>query len=499
MMRSHWPTAAVKGWGGVAALLIVHITVWTLAAVIGGASGNVHHDMLEAWDWGREWQWGYAKHPPVFAWVAGLWFLLFPRTDWAFYLLSAFSAAGGLAGVWCLAGRILPRPQQTAALLLVILAPFFSVLAITFNGNAILLLIWPWTAYAYVRSVQTGTLGDGVLFGAFAAVAMLSKYSSILLLASCLTSALLHPRARAYFAGPAPYAAIATCLLVMLPHILWVFDHGLTTVTYVLEKEHLALPKALAVAATSMLASLALNGLPMIAVWAVAGRDLPGLLSQAAGGAVSPTGRWLSVLALAPFVLTVLAGLVGGLTVSTNFLLPAFFMMPVALLALTDIAMGPERLTVLWRFISGWLLAALAIAPVAAAAAFVTDADQTVEPRREIAEAATRLWHEAFPQPLRISAGTDAYGLAVPFYSPDAPHLFLLDPPGATPWITPERIAREGLLIICEHTDVGCLARATGLMTPAAQRRSVSLHRTFLGWSHAGTEFDVFLIPPRHP
>ena len=63
----------------VAALLCLHIAVWTLAACIGASSANLHHDMTEAYDWGREFQLGYAKHPPVFAWVAGAWFLVMPQ------------------------------------------------------------------------------------------------------------------------------------------------------------------------------------------------------------------------------------------------------------------------------------------------------------------------------------------------------------------------------------------------------------------------------------
>ena len=481
----------------VAALLCLHIAVWTLAACIGASSANLHHDMTEAYDWGREFQLGYAKHPPVFAWVAGAWFLVFPRADWAFYLLSATSAAGGVAGVWCLAGRLLPQPQHTAALLLVILAPFFSVLAITFNGNAILLLTWPWTVYAFVRSLQTGKATDGVLFGLIAAVALCSKYSSILLLASCFIAAVLHPRARSYFSGPAPYAAIAACLAGVAPHVLWSFQHGLTTVAYVLDKEHLPLPRALTVAGTSILAALAQNALPVAALWAMTGTAFASFIMGLAGELLTPRNRWLTVLAAGPFVLTVLAALAGSLTVSTNFLLPTFFIMPIALLAISGLSMTQERLAVLWRFVAGWLLAGLALAPVAAVAAFLTHADAAVEPRREIAIEATRLWHEAFGTPVRIAAGTDAYGLAAPFYSPDAPHLLIYDMPGGSPWISPEDIARDGVLMICVAGDPLCLAKAAALATTVGQHRTVRLQRRFLGWQSTEVTFELVMIPPR--
>ena len=480
----------------IAALLCLHIAVWTLAAILSGGAGSLHHDMTEAWDWGREFQLGYAKHPPVFAWVAGAWFLVFPRTDWAFYLLSATSAAGGLLGVWCLAGRLLPQPQQTAALLLVILAPFFSVLAITFNGNAILLLTWPWTAYAFVRSLQTGKTIDGVLFGLIAAVALASKYSSILLLVTCLAAAVLHPKAKTYFACPAPYAAILACLAAISPHVLWVLNHGLTTVTYVLDKEHLPLARALAEAGKSMLGALAENVLPVAALWALTGTGVASEFWTVATQAIAVRHRWLALLAVGPFVLTVLAAIAGGLTVSSNFLIPTFFIMPVALLSISELIITPQRLALLWRFVTGWLLAALALAPCIAIVNFLSHQDLTVEPRREIAIEATRIWRETFGAPLKIVAGTEVFSLAAPFYSPDAPHLYIYSPPAATPWITPEAVARDGLLVICTQIDQACQSYAA---TFAAKRRTIRLHRTFFGWPTAETALELFLVPPRLP
>src|SRR5215813_11902438 len=80
--------------------LAAHISVCTLVAVIGLWTSPLQDDMAEAWVWGKEFQLGYSKHPPVFAWIAGAWFLLFPHFDWCFYLLSAVNGAIGLAGVW---------------------------------------------------------------------------------------------------------------------------------------------------------------------------------------------------------------------------------------------------------------------------------------------------------------------------------------------------------------------------------------------------------------
>jgi hypothetical protein len=47
--------------------------------------------MGEVFSWSTALAYGYPKHPPFPAWVAAVWFAVFPRADWAYYLLSATS------------------------------------------------------------------------------------------------------------------------------------------------------------------------------------------------------------------------------------------------------------------------------------------------------------------------------------------------------------------------------------------------------------------------
>ncbi len=71
----------------------------------GVANTNLdgYADMLENYAWGQNLAWGSAKHPPFFAWVTGVWFLIFPTIDTAYYLLSYLNVAVGLLGVYRLA------------------------------------------------------------------------------------------------------------------------------------------------------------------------------------------------------------------------------------------------------------------------------------------------------------------------------------------------------------------------------------------------------------
>ena len=113
--------------------LIFHIIVWTVYAAMALGADSIHHDMAEAWVWGQESQLGYYKHPPFFAWIAGAWLHILPRTNWSYFLLSAVNAATGLAGVWFLAGRFLAGSARWAAVLLLCLTPVYSFMAIKFK------------------------------------------------------------------------------------------------------------------------------------------------------------------------------------------------------------------------------------------------------------------------------------------------------------------------------------------------------------------------------
>ena len=69
-------------WG----LLGAFIAVWFAYGAIADAGKAIQIDLAEAYVWGREFQLGYNQHPPFYAWIAGVWFMAFPRTNWAFVL-----------------------------------------------------------------------------------------------------------------------------------------------------------------------------------------------------------------------------------------------------------------------------------------------------------------------------------------------------------------------------------------------------------------------------
>ena len=65
----HWLDGVEAGWA-VPLLVGCFVAVWTLYLAIAYAGGGLHPDTLEAWTLGRNFAWGYHKHPPLMGWVA---------------------------------------------------------------------------------------------------------------------------------------------------------------------------------------------------------------------------------------------------------------------------------------------------------------------------------------------------------------------------------------------------------------------------------------------
>lgn len=444
-----------------AALLItVHTLVWTVASDVMRWPGVLWDDMLEAYSWAQDWQLGYYKHPPFYAWIVGVWFQIFPRADWAFYLLSAANVGIGFVGVWWLAGRFVKREAQLLSVLLLTFMPYYNFMASNFNANTVLLSLWPWTTYAFVRSLEKRTLAWGMLFGVLAGICLLSKYYSILLLASCFVASLLHPDARRYYTSPAPYVAAIMAVLVFSPHVWWAVTNDYPTVKYALSKTGQGWAYNCYKAFSAGLAGIGLNLLAAAIFVSALGRRRPALRGDAWRKIVAPNRRWLLVLTLGPLVLTLALGMVGYVKVLLNFLIPVFFMAPLMLLIAFEQAITAQAVRGVVRTVVIFMIGAMIVAPIAAYTTFAMQLKGTSEITPEAARDAAREWHKAFSHPLKIVTGSEQNSLAQVFYGPDHPVEFTHFEFDHAPWITRERIKREGLLTICDYDDIVCIDRA---------------------------------------
>ena len=217
----------------------MHVLVWVIAHGIADTNLDSYADMLENYAWGQELTWGSAKHPPLFAWVTGIWFTIFPTLDTAYHLLSYVNVAVGLLGVYRLAQAMARPDLALPAVVLLCMAFPYSTLAVKFNANAILLSVWPWAAVAWVYSIRAeGREGWtwSIALGVLAALAMLGKYYSGVFLLALFLAAFASHAGRSWFLTAKPWLTLLVFGISLLPHIYWLQGHEFVTLHYVSEQ-----------------------------------------------------------------------------------------------------------------------------------------------------------------------------------------------------------------------------------------------------------------------
>lgn len=410
-------------------LLLLHVGVWVLAHGISDTNLDGYADMLENFAWGQTFEWGSAKHPPLFAWITGAWFSVFPTLDAAYHLLSYANAALGLLGVYRLAQGIGRDDLALPSVLLMCMAFPYSTLAVKFNANAILLSLWPWVAVAWVHSIQREgrrgwwwSIGLGVL----SAMAMLGKYYSGVFLLGIFLTTLANADSRRWFKTAKPWLALMVFGLCLMPHVRWLAAHDFVTLHYVGDQggeDGIS---------WGMVAKFAISPLAywlfpwMLCTWFVA----PGQPSLKQRALTWPTRMWRSWcahgwddslfwFAMLPWAITLVFGVTGFVELSLPWAIPigyGFSLLWLRNLSVegTDLPWATARLRL---SVAVWLLLVLAISPWYAWHQAQKGTENHYLPRREAAHEVLKGWQERHPDvPLKWVGGQWAENALVAFY-----------------------------------------------------------------------------------
>jgi hypothetical protein len=323
---------------------------------------------------------------------------------------------------------------------------------------------------------------------------MLSKYYTLLLLAALLAAALLSAERWRYFRSPAPYLAAAVCALMFLPHVWWVIEHG-GPLAYAKSRFEFTTLETLRWSLDTTAAPLVYCGFAL-AVLLIALRLSPAAaLRKLAGWAAVPANAWILPLAVLPFALTLAMGFIGQAKVSLAYTIPIFYMVPIAALMAFGQGFDERAGQIIAACAALVLVVATLGSPAIAYARFKFEAPTAVEPRMEVASAATALWHAEMPGKLEIVAGTNVYAESIAFYSPDSPSQFIGFNFDWSPWITARRIRQDGLLIVCTAADPECLEESKKRMTAGSKQLVRRIAKEFYGTLGAEREFVFTLIP----
>lgn len=474
----------------------VHALVWTFAAWLSRGNLDLAGDMVENYVWGIEWRAGYAKHPPLFAWVTAAWFSVMPRAEWAYYLLSALNAALGLAGVAAIAARFMARECALVAALVLAVSPLYTGLAIKFNANAVLLSVWPWAALFFVAFMQDGRWRDAAACGALTALALLGKYFSVVLALAFVLAAIAVPAWRARLRGAGPWVALGAALVVLAPHLIWLAEHQFLTLRYASRRSDGEAGAAMLRLANYGVAQFGylLPG-ALLLIWAVPPGQRRAAAATLVRAIVQPRRAWpLWWLALAPMLVIAAIAALARTPMASVWGMAQWFALPALWLAtLAAVGIAPRTgalrraMTVYW----------IAVPLLAAGVGYVEARRGTAaaaEPRAELARAVHQLWRERTGRPLAIAAGDGATVMSLGFYADARTRWWSPGDPAITPWLDRTDWQREGGVMVCAADDGACNDTARRLV--AAPPIPLSVRKLAWGMTLPEYRYRVYLQSP---
>src|SRR5580700_6927379 len=231
-----WVAASATDRDGASAFVfafaMIHALLWTVILINLKAAQDVHMDVAEAFAWGQKFQFGYGKHPPLAGWVAGLWFRMFPVTDWSTYLLAMTTLALGLVISWLIALRVVDYRRAFFVVVMLAIYPIFNFKGFKYNPDLLQLVTLPLLVLAYLHAFEKRTVRAGLWLGLAGALALMTKYWVLTMIGAIGVTALLHPDRLLFLRSPAPWVAIVTLVVAMLPHLWWLKGADFVPLTY---------------------------------------------------------------------------------------------------------------------------------------------------------------------------------------------------------------------------------------------------------------------------
>jgi 4-amino-4-deoxy-L-arabinose transferase-like glycosyltransferase len=500
---------------------ICHAVLWTFILINLKAAQDVHMDVAEAFAWGQKFQLGYGKHPPLSGWIAGLWFRFFPVTDWATYALAMTTLGVGLVISWFIALRVVDRRRAFFVVVTLALYPIFNFKGFKYNPDLLQLVTLPLVVLAYLDAFEKRTWRSGIWLGLAGALALMTKYWVLTMIGAIGLAALIHPDRLKFLRSPAPWVAIVTLVVAMIPHLVWLRDVDFVPLTYAgdvyglssrAQSAQLVLGYVghnLALLALPVaLAALALAWPPrwLGRVWSSGGNasQNPGQDSRQDAGQDSRVNRaqalniWMiqAIVAIGP----PLGGLAFTVYVKTDWGISLFFLVPLALVAVPSLRV---REATLFRIAAIWLvltLATLAASPKIAALEMAENPNSASSygARSQLARELTEVWHSKFGSRWAVVAGTTEIGEPMTFYSPDHPAPFTPGEVWSSGLTSLEEAKRLGFIGICDSTD-GRLPVCEAWMeanAKDAEKMVMTTQRFFQGHPGPSIDWKIYIAPP---
>jgi 4-amino-4-deoxy-L-arabinose transferase-like glycosyltransferase len=446
-----------RPWTGFWLLAAAHAAIWTILPF--ALYPNLPLDIIEALTYGREWQVGYDKLPPLPWWFVEIAHRAFD-SDIAYYALGQLSVLAAFAAVWAFMLRIATPAAAAASVLIIDGLHFFNFTAPKFNHDVIQLPFWALAGLSFHGALRTGRLGHWAVLGVAVGLAFWAKYFVIVLGLPLLLFLLIDRRARRHLATPGPYLAAAISLVIIAPHVIWLYQNDWLPVNYAASRAkeasgllgHITQPGLFALAQLFWLLPTIIIALPL----------LRRPYERDATAADGYDRRILALIAFGPAITVIAASALSGRGLITMWGYPLWlFLGPwivVSVSARIDRALL-GRLAGVWGTVTA-LYALTFVAQYAVLPHFDHRYRAVLFPGDRLAEEVSARFHAQTGSPLAYVVGTMWLGGNISHYSTDHPRTLIDGDPRRAPWIDLGDLAASGGVVVWTVGDLHTLPDA---------------------------------------
>jgi hypothetical protein len=475
-----------RRWSGFWLLAAAHAAIWTILPF--NLYPNLPLDIIEALTYGREWQLGYDKLPPLPWWLVEIAYRAF-HSDIAYYALGQASVLAAFAAVWAFMLRIAAPGAAAASILIIDGLHYFNFTSPKFNHDVVELPFWALAGLSLQGALRTGRLGHWAALGLALGLAFWAKYFVVVLGLPLSVFMLIDPRARRCLATPGPYLAAAICLVIVSPHLIWLYQNDWLPLGYAASRtqatngllDHFAHPALFALSQLFWLLPAIIIALPLL------GRPY----ERDATVADDYDRRILALLAFGPAITVIAGSAVSGRGLVTMWGYPLWlFLGPwivVSVSSRVDRACL-MRLAGTWATVTA-LYAASFVFQYTVLPYFDHRYRAVLFPGDRLAEQVSARFHAQAGAPLAYVVGTMWLGGNIGHYSADHPRTLIDGDPRRAPWIGLGDLAASGGVVVWTAGDLhtvpaayAAVARNATVQTPLAIPMRRGNGEVTVGW-----------------
>jgi hypothetical protein len=437
---------SIPAFWGLAALFIA---LWTIVPTL--VQPNLPLDSIEMLYWGREWQLGYYKHPPLPAWTAQITATLFGNAQWPIYFVAELAAVASFWAIWKL-GREVLSPWRALAAVAVLQGCYqFNWATADINNNTITRPFWALAVLMIYWALTRQKLRYWIGYGLAVGVGLWSKYDLVCLGAGMTWLLMFNRDARRAWRTPSPYLAAAIIAVIFAPHVVWLVQNDFITLRYAMERadhagrwtDHVVNPLVFCVKQLPVVLPVLLFTNPLVG-WRCRLRKLNSHEVLSRDVLVGAT--------IVPCVLVILLSAVTGASLRTGWTAQfwcyagALFLFVFELKPHTDL-----NLKKTFGLCGAALAVSLLMIPAheALEPLLFHKASRIHFPGCALAQAAEQLWTSNDDGPLPTIACSDWWVAAnVSFYGPSRSSTLNLSCGQRTPWSSDDKLVRTGGVLV---------------------------------------------------